>query len=221
MDLGRRCEFHTHTFFSDGVLGPVELVRRAFVLGDRCIALTDHVDFTTVEHVLRSQLKLKGNVDWDIEVLVGVELTHIPVGKIPKMAGLARSLGAEIVVGHGESPVEPVEAGTNRAYLADGRIDILAHPGKLSVEDAELAGERGIFLELTSRHGHRRGNMHVAGVAKDAKAAMIVDTDAHGPDDLITQEEALKVAKDAGLGGRLALETVVESPDLLLRRIRG
>jgi putative hydrolase len=221
MELGRRCEFHTHTFFSDGVLGPVELVRRAFVLGDGCIALTDHVDFSNIEHVLRCQQKLRGNIDWDIRVLVGCELTHIPVRKIPKMVDIAKALGAQIIVGHGESPVEPVEEGTNLAYLTDGRIDILAHPGKVSCEEAELARDMGVFLELTSRRGHSKGNKSVAKAALQAKAPMVVDTDTHRPEDLITQEQAMDVASKAGLGKREALGAVVESPKALLKRIRG
>ena len=36
-------DFHTHTFLSDGVLTPVELIRRAHVAGYRVIAITDHV----------------------------------------------------------------------------------------------------------------------------------------------------------------------------------
>ena len=219
MDLGRRCEFHTHTFFSDGVLSPVELVRRAFVLGDMCIALTDHVDFTNLEHVLKSQLKIKGNIDWDIEVLVGVELTHIPVGKIPKIASRARRLGAEVVVGHGESPAEPVEGGTNRAYAGCG-VDILAHPGGISVEDGELAAEKGVLLELTSRGGHDAGNRRVAAVAREVGAKLIVDTDAHRPEDLITQEGAYDVAVAAGLSPEEAAVVVRDNPLEFLRRLK-
>ncbi len=219
MDLGRRSEFHTHTFFSDGCLSPVELVRRAFVLGDGVIALTDHVDFTNVGHVLSNQLKIKGEIDWGIEVLVGVELTHIPVSKIPKMAAIARDYGAEIIVGHGETPVEPVEEGTNHAYIASG-VDVLAHPGRLTAEDAELARENGVFIELTTRHGHRKGNRRVALAAGDAGALMIVDTDTHSPENLITQEQALKLALACGLTRKDALEAVVENPKRLLKRIR-
>jgi len=36
-------DFHTHTFHSDGVLSPIELIRRAFVKGYSAIAITDHV----------------------------------------------------------------------------------------------------------------------------------------------------------------------------------
>jgi len=46
-------DLHTHTTFSDGELIPSELVRRAETLGYRAIAITDHVDFTNIEHVLK------------------------------------------------------------------------------------------------------------------------------------------------------------------------
>ena len=37
-------DFHTHTFLSDGVLSPMELIRRAHDKGYAAIAITDHVD---------------------------------------------------------------------------------------------------------------------------------------------------------------------------------
>ena len=36
-------DFHTHTFLSDGVLAPTELIRRAIHNGYRVMAVTDHV----------------------------------------------------------------------------------------------------------------------------------------------------------------------------------
>lgn len=220
MDLGRRCEFHTHTFYSDGVLTPVELVRRAFILGDACIAITDHVDFTNIEHVLKCQKKLKGNVSWDIEVLLGVELTHIPKDKIAKLAKKARGLGARVVVLHGETPAEPVEAGTNLAGVKCPHVDILAHPGNITLKEAELARKNDVYLELTSREGHSQGNVHVAEMALEAKARLLVNTDAHEPEDLITQEDALKVAQAAGLSDEEALHVVGRNQKEFLKRFR-
>jgi len=221
MDLGRRCEFHTHTFYSDGVLSPIELVRRAFVLGDQAIALTDHVDFTNLEFVLKSQRKLKGNVSWGIDVLFGVELTHIPKDKIAKLARKANGLGAQVVVLHGQSPAEPVEAGTNLAGVGCRHVDVLAHPGNITLEEAELARENDVYLELTSRVGHSQGNVHVAEMAVEAKAKLLVNTDAHTPQDLITQEEALNVARAAGLSESQALHTVVKNPVEFLKKVAG
>lgn len=221
MDLGRRCEFHTHTFYSDGVLSPMEVVRRAFVLGDQAIALTDHVDYTNLEFVLKSQRKLRGNVSWDIKVLFGVELTHIPKDKIAKLAIKAKKLGAEVVVLHGESPVEPVEPGTNRVGVACRSVDILAHPGNLTVEEAGLAKKNNVFLELSSRSGHSAGNVAVAEAAVEANAFLLVNTDAHAPEDLINQRDALEIALSAGLSERDALRVVRDNTKVFLKKVGG
>lgn len=148
-------DLHTHTTFSDGELIPSELVRRAEVHGYTAIGITDHVDYTNVEHILTSLSKikyLKGVLD--MQILVGAELTHVPPTKIAPLAAFARKLGAEIVVVHGETPVEPVSPGTNRAAILAG-VDILAHPGFITLEEAELAKENNVCLEITSRLGLR------------------------------------------------------------------
>ena len=213
MSRQKRLECHTHTFFSDGVLSPVELVRRAYVSGHGLICMTDHADFTNLEHVLNCQNKILGNISWDIDVRVGVELTHIPVDKMEGLAGKARDFGAQVVIVHGESPVEPVEVGTNEMAVSLKEVDILAHPGNtLTVEQAEKARENEVFLELTTRRGHSQGNKHVVKVGLEAGAGFIVDTDAHEPDDFITFEQALKVAEEAGLPKEEAFRACLDNP---------
>ena len=103
-----------------------------------------------------------------------------------------------LIVIHGETLAEPVAPGTNRAAL-EADIDILAHPGLITLEDVLLAKERGIFLELSARKGHCLANGHVARLAWKAGARLIVNTDSHGPGDLITREQAEGVARGAGL----------------------
>jgi histidinol phosphatase-like PHP family hydrolase len=192
-------DLHTHTIFSDGELIPSELVRRAEVLGYTAIGITDHADYTNIEHILSCISKVKYLEDvLDIRVLVGAELTHVPPQKIGPLAALARKLGAEIVVVHGETPVEPVRPGTNRAAL-EARVDILAHPGFITLEEAELARENNVCLEITSRYGHNITNGHVVRMAKLAGAKMVVDTDSHAPRDLIKSERAIEIAMGAGL----------------------
>jgi histidinol phosphatase-like PHP family hydrolase len=192
-------DLHTHTVFSDGELIPSELVRRAKVKGYAAIGITDHVDYTNIEHIISCVSKAKYLEDvLDIKILTGVELTHIPPQKIGPLAILARNLGAEIVVMHGETPVEPVQSGTNRAAL-EANVDILAHPGFITLEEAELAKENNVCLEITSRSGHNITNGHVVRMASIAKAKMIVDTDTHAPEDLIDKNRAIEVAIGAGL----------------------
>jgi histidinol phosphatase-like PHP family hydrolase len=203
-------DLHTHTIFSDGELLPSELVRRAAVLGYTAIALTDHVDYTNAEHVLSCLLKAKYLEDvLNIRVLVGVELTHVPGEKIAELSALARRSGSELVVVHGETPVEPVLPGTNRAAL-EAEVDILAHPGFLTREEAEMARDRGVCLEITSRAGHNITNGHVARMAKEAGASLVVNTDAHSPEDLINTERAVQIAFGAGLDPQEARKIVIE-----------
>ena len=205
-------DLHTHSIFSDGELLPSELVRMAVVHGYTAIAITDHVDFTNIEYVLDGIKKARYLEEvWDIRVLAGVEITHVPPQKIPALVDLARQLGSEIVVVHGETLAEPVLPGTNRAAIEAG-ADILAHPGLISKEDAILAAELGVYLEITARCGHNRANGHVVKIAQEVGADMIVCTDSHSPGDLVTDEEALNIAMGAGLSEKHAQEVLFSKP---------
>src|SRR5512147_354346 len=155
-------DLHTHTLFSDGELISSELVRRAKVAGYQAIALTDHADFTNLDFLLEGAKKARYlEESYDIRVLAGVEITHVPPKLIPKLARMAKHAGAEIVVVHGESPVEPVAPLTNLAAVECEDVDILAHPGYITEEEAKLAADNGICLEITARYGHNVTNGHV------------------------------------------------------------
>lgn len=198
-------DMHTHSIFSDGELIPSELVRRAVVKGYRAIGITDHVDYSNVEHVLKNVSKAKYLEDeLDIQVVVGVEITHVPPRKIAPLAKKAKELGAEIVVVHGETISEPVMPGTNAASVELSDVDILAHPGFITLEEAENARENDVCLEITARNGHNRTNGHVANTGMEAGATLVVDTDAHSPDNLITRDYAKLIAMGAGLSERQA-----------------
>ncbi|NQT32059.1 MAG: histidinol phosphate phosphatase domain-containing protein [Candidatus Omnitrophica bacterium] len=194
-------DLHTHSLLSDGDLLPSELVRRAQVAGYRAIAITDHVDHSNIEEVIRGTKKVSEvlNKYWDILVLPGVEITHVPVEVFPELVKFARKKGVKIVVGHGESPVEPVLPGTNAAAIKAG-VDILAHPGNITEEDARLAQEKGVYLELTCRGGHSNTNKHVFDTATNTNTKLILNTDAHSPQDLLTidkREEILSSLTDS------------------------
>ncbi len=209
-------DLHTHTIFSDGELLPSELVRRAKVLGYQAIAITDHADLTNLEALIEAGKKARYLEEgYEIKVLAGVELTHVPPGMIAKLAARAKELGADIVVVHGETPVEPVAPLTNLAAVECPDVDILAHPGFITEEEARIAASNGIRLEITARLGHNITNGHVAHIARSAGAKLVVDTDTHAPEDLITRERAIQIARGAGLSAREAEEALKNSKDLL------
>lgn len=208
-----------HTIFSDGELLPSEIARRASVLNHEAIAITDHVDASNMDCVRRIRdviLDIKDN--WDIEVIPGAEITHAPAEIIGKLAGKARKLGAEIIVVHGETLVEPVIEGTNMAAVNCPEVDILAHPGLITHEEAKIAKENDIALEITARCGHNQSNGYVAKVALEVGANMVLDTDTHKPKDLISYEKAYKIALGAGIPEKHIQTILRDNPVEILRK---
>ncbi len=212
-----RADFHTHTIYSDGGLLPSELARRAVVKGHNAIAITDHADSSNFKEVIQNVIKIVD--DWKDQIIVipGVELTHVPPRLIPQLAKQAKSYGASIVVVHGESPVEPVAPGTNKAAVSCDNVDILAHPGFITIEEAKQAKDNQIFLELTSRKGHNLTNGYIAKIATEVEIPLLVNTDCHDIE-LLTYEEALMVAKGAGLSEIEAKDAVVKNARELVER---
>jgi putative hydrolase len=108
-------------------------------------------------------------------------------------------LGAQVVVVHGETVTEPVAPGTNAAAVRCPDVDILAHPGLLTEEDASAAALNDVYLEITARKGHSAANGRVAGVAARAGARVLFGTDTHAPGDLATVDHARKILMAAGI----------------------
>ena len=216
-----RIDLHTHTFFSDGELLPSELLRRAVVKGYSAIALTDHADSSNLEDLMTRMHNFSMHQlgDFEIDLLIGVELTHLPPARIDSLAQEAKRLGADIVVVHGETIVEPVAKGPNRAAVESPWVDVLGHPGFITLEEARIAAANGVHLELTARRGHSLTNGHVAQVAREAGARLVVDTDAHHPDDLIDDSRAIDVALGAGLTVMEAEAAAVKNPKALVDKI--
>ncbi|KUG19567.1 MAG: histidinol phosphate phosphatase domain-containing protein [Methanomicrobiaceae archaeon] len=193
-------DLHTHSILSDGEMLPIELVRRAAVLGYRTIAITDHADASNLLELLEAVERVKESARcYEIELLAGVELTHVPPAEIHGLARQAKASGADIVVVHGETVVEPVAPGTNRAACTSSDVDLLAHPGLITPDDAALAAGQGIALEITARGGHNRTNGHVMRVAREAGCLVVVDSDTHAPSDLMSGDARRAIALGAGM----------------------
>jgi putative hydrolase len=194
-------DFHTHTFMSDGVLVATELIRRAVVKGYAAIGITDHASAGTMEAAIATAIRdcELANRYWDITAIPGIELTHVPPESIADLSKQAKDLGAKIVVVHGETIVEPVPPGTNLAAMKALDVDILAHPGMLTEEEAKVAVATGTYLELSARKGHCLTNGLVAHLAREVGAKLLVNSDSHTPGDLLTPDFQHQVALGAGL----------------------
>jgi len=217
--LNKVYDFHTHTILSDGELICSEQIRHAQIHGYAAIAISDHVDESNIDFVLSSLNKFVDNESSyfeGIKIFKGVEITHVPPLLIDGLAKHAKENGADIVLVHGETIVEPVFQKTNYYAVTSKYVDILAHPGLISEEEVALAASNGVFLELSTRKGHSLSNGHVRKLAQKYEAKLLVNSDAHGPEDFLDYDFSLKVALSAGLSIEEAKKIVEKNPLELL-----
>jgi len=214
-------DLHCHSLLSDGVLLPSEIAVRYQFLGYKAIAITDHADYSNIELTIKAILKFtrRWPKNSKIKVLPGIELTHLPLEQFKPLAKYARNKGVKIIVGHGETSVEPVIKGTNAAAL-EADIDILAHPGLMSDTDIKLAKKRGIFLEITSRFGHCDTNSHIAERALKLGAKLIINNDSHAPEDIISPEQLRSIALRAGLTSEQIDNIYRDVEKILLKKVK-
>lgn len=217
--MNKRIDLHVHSLFSDGILLPSELARRASVLDHETIAITDHIDSSNVSCVSKlADVVDDINDNWDINIVVGAEITHVPIEIIDRLAIEVRNFGAKIIVVHGETLAEPVIEGTNLAAVNSENIDILAHPGLITHEEAEIAKNNNIFLEISARNGHSLANGHVAKVANEVGTNLVINTDSHSPGDLITFKQAKSIGLGAGLTKKQSAMALIDNPRKLLKK---
>ena len=166
-----------------------EAMRYGRLAGYRGLGLLVRADSSTLPLLLPWLLQTTKHYALyaDLEAFPGVELTHIPAALISETVGEARSLGAGLVVVHGETPADTVERGTNLAAIEAG-VDILAHPGCISDADAERAAETGTLLELTTAPGHCLANAHVAAQAVKYGCGLVLNGNVHRKEDFASRE---------------------------------
>jgi putative hydrolase len=214
-------DFHTHTSLSDGALSPLELIRRALVNDYHAIALTDHSSTGELSRIIQETTEAcaLARAYWNIFAIPGIELTHVPPQAIAETAKKAKQLGARVVIVHGETITEPVEKGTNLAALQSPLVDILAHPGLLSLEEAKLAATNNIFLEISARKGHCLANGYIASLAQQAGAKLLLNSDAHSEQDLLTPSLASNIIRGTGLNDTARHQVLTTNPQALIKNL--
>ena len=130
-------DLHSHTIFSDGVLIPAELARRAVAAGYEALAFTDHMDHSNIDLIIPRLVKVVNALKdhMPVALLPGAEITHVPPALIGDLVKEARKLGARIVIVHGETIVEPVIEGTNRTQHIQRACSSVCHAFGYSAYD--------------------------------------------------------------------------------------
>ncbi|GAI09129.1 unnamed protein product, partial [marine sediment metagenome] len=88
----------------------------------------------------------------------------------------------------------------------------------ISQEEVSIAEKRGIYLEISTRKGHSLTNGWVAKLAEETGAKLILNSDAHSPDDFISTEQARKTLQGAGLSLKAREKVIRNSEELLKER---
>ncbi|MCJ7655260.1 MAG: histidinol phosphate phosphatase domain-containing protein, partial [Dehalococcoidia bacterium] len=115
--------------------------------------------------------------------------------------------------------VEPVEKGTNLTAVQSPYVDILAHPGLITIEEASQAAQNNIFIELTARRGHSTANAHIALISQKAKAKLLVNSDAHNENDLLTPSSVESILHQANINPRQHPKILQRNPLLLIEKV--
>ncbi len=118
---------------------------------------------------------------------------------------------------HGETMVEPVIEGTNWAAVNCPEVDILAHPGLITYEEALNAKKNDVALEISTRRGHSLSNGHVGKVALEVGANLVVDTDTHTPGDLISYDTAYRFGLGSGIPEKEVIKALEDNPENILK----
>lgn len=134
----------------------------------------------------------------NMEAVLGVELVHIPPALLPQAVKNMRSSGADIVLVHGETLLEPVAEGTNFAAI-DAGADILAHPGLIDETAASYAAERGVALELSSAPRHAFANAHLIAMARRFGCTLLPGSSAHTAQDIYPPSLRNRLYQGAGM----------------------
>jgi len=214
-------DFHTHTFLSDGENSPIELIRYACANGYSVIGITDHVSYSNIDYIIDAAIRDCSFAErfWNIRAVPGVELTNVPAKSIDELARYAKGKGARLVIVHGESISENVEPGTDYQAVHSDYVDILAHPGLITLEEAKDAAKRGIYLEITCKGGNSLSNGHVVKIGREARAKFLINSDAHVHKALYLGDMQVKVGKGAGLDASEIVEILEINSKVLLKKI--
>lgn len=213
-------DFHTHTTISDGHADAMEMAKRCLKNGYAAYVCSDHVDEGSVERrvpeiVAACHLVA---VELGIAAIPAVEVTRVAPEQVAKVAARARSLGALLVVVHGETLGDFPQPGLNLAASRCSDVDILGHPGLISHEAADQARQHQIHLEISAAGLHGLTNGHVAKVALEVGASLVLDSDAHRPESLLTTDRAHQLLAGSGLAAEGVSRVQDHSPLAVLAR---
>lgn len=218
-----RAELHCHTTASDGVMSLDELIEQARARGLHTLAVTDHsrssvqANGLSVERLLE-QIEAIREADArhdDITVLAGSEVDILADGRLDYDDEILERLDWVVASPHSSLRQEPALA-TERLLKAITHplVHAIGHPtGRLINEREGLspdlatlvaaAVEHDTALELNANPWRLDLRDRHVRMAAEAGALVVIDTDAHRPQDFDLLRYGILTARRGGLGRSL------------------
>ena len=176
-------DLHTHSLLSDGALVPAELVRRA--IGEGLRRYSHNRPRGQLQPGLhRPQGRARGRGALGPMPIVGhtrhrdnarPAVRHSGPGEAGEGTGRKAGRGARRDAGRaGDARHEPGRHNVRRGHTLAPRADQQART-------RALAAKKGVYLEISARKGHSLSNGHVAAMATETGARLVINTDAHEP----------------------------------------
>ena len=225
---GLAADLHTHTVASGHAYSTIEeMAAQAKENGIKILGMTDHgPNLPGGPHIYHfKNLDVLPQTINGIRILKGVEANitdskgslDLPVSNLAKLdivlAGFHTGTGYEA-----KSKAENTRAMINT--IKNPLVDIIVHPGnpeyKINIEQViNTAQQENTLLEINnssylSRPGSKENCIEIAKKAKAAGSMLVLGTDSHYSDQIGKFDQALQIAKEAGLNKDDILNTSVE-----------
>ncbi len=217
---GYRGDLHSHTDWSDGRTGVLEMARAAQARGYRYLGITDHSPRITVVNGLgperlAAQRRLIDDANRELDgitILQGVEVDINEDGSLDEPDEALAALDLVIASPHVKLKMER-SAMTERMLRAveHPHVDVIGHPtGRRpgSRPGAEYdfeavfrrAAELGVVLEIDCDPARMDLSPELTQLAASVGCRFSLDSDAHAPDQLLYVDLAVWIARRAGVG---------------------
>jgi DNA polymerase (family X) len=221
-------ELHTHSTWSDGAVSIRDMAKGARERGFTTLAITDHTHSLGIvtgmhpEDVARQRVEIDAvqrEMGDTIRILQGAEVEIRADGSLDYPDDILASLDIVIASLH-VSLRQPREIVTQRMVNAikNPHVDIIAHPsGRLlpNREGADLdydavlsaASEHSTALEINASPNRLDLDEMYVRRAAEMEIPLVINTDAHAPDQLDLMEYGVSVARRAWVGPEKIVST--------------
>ena len=223
-----RADLHTHTTWSDGTASIQQMAEAAIHLGRKVLAITDHsgglgvAQGLSIERLRQQRLEInqvQERLGEQIVLLQGSEIEIHADGSLDYPDDVLAELDIVIASLHTSLRQERavITARLLRA-MRNPHVDVIGHPsGRLmpNREGADLdweqvlaaARETGIALEIDALPMRLDLDEVYARRAAEMGIPLVIDTDAHAPDQLELMEYGVSVARRAWVGPESVINT--------------